>query len=334
MNSMKPVRLLLLTQPQVALFVGLSLLGSTLQAAPFLYSSGDLLLAFRQTGNADDLVVNVGSFTNYNAVPENTTLPIVALSAELLTATFPSLNGVTWSVSGTTRSTLNGFPSQSLWATAPRLVSDVPANAWLRKGQFVQGNAASQIDAVGANAAAFSSRTPAGPGNTATGVAIPVSNEAAFSQLIGTAGDFAGSFQGTVENTTADDFDGDPSNVSRSDLFELAPGTTAGGTINTAGRHLGYFELKPDGTLVFSTQGAVVPPPVIKSVTRVGDQTSIAFDTVAGATYRLRAVSGNALTQPLSTWPVGSSLVGAGTEGVLQDTSNDPVRFYAVEVNP
>lgn len=331
---MKPVRLLLQPQRQVGLFVGLSLLGSALQAAPFLYSSGDLLLAFRQIGNADDLVVNVGSFTNFTSIPQNSTVPIPALSAELLTATFPSLNGLTWSVSGTTRLPLNGFPPQSLWTTAPRLLPDLPASAWLRKGQFVQGNAASQIDAVGANAAAFSSRTPAGPGNTATGVAIPVSNEAAFSQLIGTAGDFAGSFQGNVENTTADDFDGDPGNVSRSDLFELVPGTTASGTINTAGRHLGYFELKPDGTLVFSTATAVVPPPAIKSISRTGDQTSIAFDTVAGATYRLRAVSGNGLIQPLSTWPVGSSLVGAGTEGVLQDTSSDPVRFYVVEVNP
>ncbi|MBN9691759.1 MAG: hypothetical protein J0M24_16080 [Verrucomicrobia bacterium] len=329
---MKPVRLLLTPPPKIVLVAGLALVGSVLQAAPFLYSPGDLLLAFRQTGNADDLVVNVGAATNYTSIPDNTTVVVPALSSELLTATFPSLNGLIWSVSGATRSPQSGFPSQTLWVTAPRLLAEVPASAWLRKGQFVQGNAASQIDAVGVNAAAFSSRTPAGPANTTTGVAIPVANEAAFTQLIGAAGDFSGVFQGNVENTTADDFDGDPANVSRSDLFELLPGTTAGGSINTAGRHLGFFELKPDGTLIFSTRTAVVPPPVIQSINRVGDQTSITFATVAGATYRLRAADG--LTQPLSAWSVGSSLVGSGGQGVLQDTSGSPVRFYVVEVNP
>ena len=88
---------------------------------------------------------------------------------------------------------------QTLWVTAPRLDPAVPSPAWLRKGQFVQGNAASRIDIVGINAAAYSSSQPAGPNNTTSGVTVPSSGDYAFSPIIGTEGDFAGSFQGSVE---------------------------------------------------------------------------------------------------------------------------------------
>ena len=43
---------------------GFALFTGALHAAPFLYGSGNLLLAFRQTGNASDYVVNLGSATN------------------------------------------------------------------------------------------------------------------------------------------------------------------------------------------------------------------------------------------------------------------------------
>ncbi len=269
---------------------GWALLTGALHSAPFQYSPGDLILAFRQSGNASDYIVNLGKATHYNALPTGATVNVLTLSGTQLNAAFPSVNGLKWSVAGANRPPLDpNYPVQTLWISAPRLESGVKSPAWLRKGQFVQGTAASQIDAVGVNAAAASSSQPAGPNNTATGVEIPVNSDFAFTPLIGDAGDYVETFQGDVENTTPDDFDSEPTQVSRSDLFELLPGTTAAGTLNQPGRHLGYFELSPNGILIFHTVSTVVPPPQISSIRRDGDVTTVFFPTVQGATYRLRA---------------------------------------------
>jgi hypothetical protein len=312
---------------------GFALFTGALHAAPFLYSPGDLVLAFRQTGNDSDYVVNLGKATNYNTLPAGTTVAVANLSAAQLNSAFPSLNGLKWSVAGANRPPVDpNYPLQTIWASAPRLDSAVQSPAWLRKGQFVQGTGASQIDAVGVNAASSSSSQPAGPNNTATGVVIPVNSDFAFSPLIGDAGDFVGTFQGDVENRTADDFDGAPGNVSRSDLYELLPGTTVAQTLNTPGRFLGYFELKPDGTLTFNTGSPAIHVPKIASVTRDGDVTTVSFATVSGTNYTLRFTDAAGLGSPITTWVAGPSLSGNGSVQSLQDTSTDAVRFFALEV--
>ncbi len=137
-----------------------------------------------------------------------------------------------------------------------------------------------------------------------------------------------------MENLTADDFDGAPANVSRSDLFELLPGNTAAGTVNTAGRYLGYFELKPDGTLTFNTGSLAIPVPEIATVTRDGDVTTVSFATVTGANYTLRATDAAGLGSPVTTWAAGPTHTGNGSVQSLQDTSTAAVRFSAVEVLP
>lgn len=105
-----------------------------------------------------------------------------------------------------------------------------------------------------------------------------------------------------------DDFDGESTNVSRSDLYELPPGTTAAGTLNQPGRHLGYFELLPDGILSFPTVSAVVPVPQITGIQRDGAVMTLSFPSVTGATYRLRATDSAGLWAPASTWSVGASI--------------------------
>lgn len=319
----------------VGLLGGFALFTGALQAAPFLYSPGDLVLAFRQAGNASDYVVNLGKATNYNALPAGATVDVASLSATQLASAFPSLNGLKWSVAGANRPPVDtNYPVQTLWVSGPRLDAAVQSPAWLRKGQFVQGTGASQIDSVGVNAAASSSSQAAGPNNTATGVVIPLNTDFAFTPLIGDAGDFLGTFQGNVESATADDFDGDPGNVSRSDLYELVPGTTAAGTLNTPGRFLGYFELKPDGTLAFNTGSTPPPVPTITTVVRAGDGTTVSFKTVTGARYTLRATDASGLGRPVSTWSAGATLTGNGSVQSLQDDSTAAVRFFAVEVLP
>ena len=208
---------------------------------------------------------------------------------------------------------------------------------WLRRSASLQGNTGSQVDAIGIRARyAGNDLLAAGPDNTATGVIVPLTG--AFqnfnlSDPVGPGGNYANNFQGNVENLTPDDFTASPSNVSRSDLYEVEPGTASGGTINAPGRYLGYFELKADGTLTFNTT-VTVPTPEITGISREAGVTTLSFPTVSGVTYRLRATGAAGLTTPVSTWTAGASVVGDGTEKTLQDNSADAIRFFTIEAQP
>lgn len=306
---------------------------ASLHAAPFVYAPGDLVLTLRQSGAASDLVVNLGPATAFSTLAAGSTLALARVDPALVTATFPSLNGLTWHVAGANRPPLiDVFPIQTLWVTAPRLDPGEPATPWLRKGQSVQGNAGSQIDAVGKTAASYSSLAPAGPGNTATAVAIPLTSPFTLGPVLGPSTDFVANFQGSVAQLTAEDFDADPGNVSRADLFELLPGSTAAGTLNKPGRALGVFEFRPDGTLSFTAATAEVPRLQIAGIQRVGDTSSITFPSVAGATYRLRSTDAAGLSTPISAWAAGASSAGNGSSLTLQDSNASDERFYAIEV--
>lgn len=313
----------------------LTLLAVAGQAAPFLYAPGDLILTFRQSGNASDYVVNVGKAADFSKLPPGTALDISNLSTVQLAAAFPSLNGLSWSIAAANRPPLvAAFPLQTLWVTAPRLDPSTAGVPWLRKGQFVQGTAASQIDALGNAAAASSSSQPAGPNNTATGVLIPSASDFASGAILGESGNYVGTFQGSVETVTDDTFDADLANVSRADLYELVPGTLAEGTLNQPGRLLGTFELKPNGTLEFRNSAPLPPAPRILGITRQGDQTSLSVQSVAGVSYRLRFTDASGLASAVSTWSVGNPVPGTGGELSLTDTASGAVRFYTVEVLP
>lgn len=302
-------------------------------SAPFLYTPGDLILTLRQAGNASDLVVNLGGAAAYSALPAGSTFTVTNLVPAVLAATFPSPNGLAWSVLAANRPPLvEAFPIQTLWVAAPRRDPETPAPPWIRKGQFVQGNTGAQIDALGRNAASFSSSQPSGPANTARAVAIPLGNAFAPEPVLGEPPTLVGTFQGRVEALTPDDFDVAPENVSRADLFELLPGTRAEGTLDTPGRLLGHFDLRPDGTLTFSNASSLPPAPVIAGISFAAGTATVSFATVSGATYRLRSTDASGLGTPVSSWTAGTSTVaGTGGTATLQDSPTSSARFYAVE---
>lgn len=330
---MKTYRTIVSIRGLATLVGGFAWFTGALQAAPFVYTPGDLVLAFRQTGNASDYVVNIGKAADYSSLPAGASLTVTNLSVDQLNAAFTSLNGLAWSVAAANRPPqVAAYPLQTLWVTAPRQVVESQSAPWIRKGQFVQGNAASQIDAIGNNAAASSSSQVAGPNNTVTGVVIPSNTDFALAKVLGDSGNYAGTFQGSAENTTAGDFDSAVSNLSRSDLYELVPGTSASGTLNTDGKYLGTFELKPDGSLTFTKPSLEIPRPTL-SVTRVGELTRISFGTVGGVTYRLRFTDAAGLSSPVSSWTAGATVVGDGSTKTLEDSQSEaPSRFYAIEV--
>lgn len=255
-----------------AALAALTMLPAALEAASFAYSPGDLLLTFRQSGNASDLVVNVGKAATFDSLPPGTTIPVTALAASQVSSAFPSINGVNWSVAGANRPPADPkYPVQTLWVSRPREIPTSQSLPWLRKGVYYQGTAGGQIAGLGANTVSASSLLPAGPDNDGTGVVIPSTGDFSVSPLLGDGGDFAGTFQGAVEASTPADFDSDPSSVSRVDLYELLPGSTAAGTLNNPGRYLGYFELKPDASLTFNT---LLPTPALPTISPIADQTT------------------------------------------------------------
>ena len=329
---MKPPRTVGRSPAWLPSAAGLALFTTALSAAPFVYSPGDLILAVRQSNNPSDLVVNLGKAKDYSALTPGTSFVVTNLSTAQLAAAFPSVNELKWSIAGSSRPPgVDGFPLQTLWLTSPRNDPATASLAWLRKGQFVQGNVASQIDALGVNTAAYSSTQAAGGNNTVVGVVIPSTGNYALLPIIGDAGNFAGTFQGSAEGVTPVDFDADPNHVVRSDLYELVPGTTAAGTLDVSGRFLGYFELKPDGTLSFRAGTPAPAAPSILSVARVGTVTTVTFATTTGVSYRLRATGLAGLLSPVAAWTPGASTPGNGAVQSLQDTSSDEVRFFAVE---
>ncbi len=304
---------------------------SSLVGATFKYSNCDLVVGFRIPGGASDLVVDIGPITSYDSLPAGTSVPITQVSGDQLLDTFSSLNGLEWSVGGAMRGNVNypQYPLQTIWATSPQSVPGVPGPIWVRKGQFTLGTTAAQIDAIGAGGVTYGSSEPEGPNNSASAIVIPSTEPTSYTAAIGVGGDFAGTFQGLVENQTPDDFDS-LSVSSRSVLYELRPVT--GVELNTPGKILGTFDLSPEGALTF-TAGEPPSRATITSILYSHGNPTISFTTVGAVTYRLRSTDASGLSKPISTWSVtGASIVGNGGIQSLQDgeapASN---RFYAVE---
>ena len=78
-----------------------------LQADPFLYQFAnnppDVLLGFRQVGGSFELVANVGPASLFYDAAPGSEMVIGAYDPALLSATFSSLNTLSWSVSSAVR---------------------------------------------------------------------------------------------------------------------------------------------------------------------------------------------------------------------------------------
>jgi hypothetical protein len=299
----------------------------SLRAQTFAYTNGDLVAAFRIAGGANDLVVDLGPVSKFESLPARSVTTITNLAATQLADALPTLNGVSWSVSAALRANPN-YPQygiETIWITAPRPDIYTPGNVWQRAAEGTLGGAASQIDAIGVNAATYGNGQPAGTDNTPTNIVIPSASFFSYTYQVGPYGNLSGTFQGNPENTTPTDFDlaGRPS---RSVLYRLEPDFYPHAT----GVVVGFFDFKPDGTLTF-TAG---PPPertIISNISYQGHVATISFATVNLVGYRLRYTDSAGLTTPISTWNLGSALIGDGTTLFLQDTSSTTDRFYTIE---
>jgi hypothetical protein len=320
--------------------------GAEASTTIFSDQSRDLILTFRKTGFDGGTVgsvvfeVDLGQASTYYGATPGSSIPVTAYNptAQLgNTSLFDSLNDLSWSVGGCVPNTGDSGdaskPTRTLWVTDPRLDPNTPASAWVRHSGYTQGTADSHIVAILANAQTWAnSAAPDSVTNTPTAVAIPAGNGNNASGSLGALGNYLGTFQGDVENTTPSDFAfaGSPS---RSDFYELQPDST--GT-SPAGTYLGYFELGTDGSMTFYALPLVqtYPAPTLSVSTDGAGNVFVSFPSTANGTYSLYYTNAAGLTAPVSTWPVVSTnIIGDGTVKSFQQTASGTGTFYSVGVH-
>jgi hypothetical protein len=304
----------------------------------FTDQSRDLILTFRKTGNDGGtqgsvvVEVDVGQASIYYGATSGSSIPITAYSPASQLGLFDSLDDLSWSVGGCVPnagdSGDSSKPTRTLWVTEPRSDPNVASSpAWSRASSFTQGQADSKINSILDNAATWAATADADSvTNTPTAVAIPNGNVYNANGSLGGAGNYLGTFQGDVENTTPLNFDsaGSPS---RSDLYELQPGSGAG-------TYLGYFELATDGSLTFHGPALTLPVPTLSTSTDTAGNFFVSFPTTTNGTYTLSYTNAAGLSASVSSWPkVSTNIIGDGTVKAFQQTISGAGTFYSVSVH-
>jgi hypothetical protein len=303
----------------------------------FVYTNRDMLLCFRKTGapggttSPNNLEVNIGQASTYSGAAPGSTITITQITAAQLAAVFDNLNDLSWSVGGCVPVGDAGdssVPLKTLWVTAPRNIDPAtPAAPWTRNGSSTQGLTSGKMNTILANASFYSGSVPADPtSNAPKVVAVPVGGHFEYGFYMGALGNYDNTFQGNVENTTSATFvsEGQPA---RSDLYELRPDGT--GT-QPSGKYLGYFELRPNGTMVFVAASTLPPAPML-SISVINGTNTISLATIVGATYTLYYTNSLGLSAPVATWPfVSTNIIGDGSSHSISVYSTDADRFYSI----
>ena len=307
----------------------------------FVYTNRDLILSFSKTGadggrtSPNDLEVNIGQASVYYAATPGSTITVSQYNSTQIAAAFDNLNDLSWTVGGCVPLGDTGdasVPFKTLWVAAPRLNPSNMATAWVRDSANAQGTTVAEINSILGNAAFYSGTIAANAtNNTPSVIAVPVNSGHEAGAFLGPFGNYKNTFQGDVENTTPPNFI-TGNTTSRSDLYELRPDSTS---TQPAGKYLGYFELRANGTLVFVAAGGSTPPPApVLTITVSNSLQTISFPTTTGASYKLYYTNAVGLLAPTASWPTASTTItGDGTTKSFQDSSTDANRFYRVQAH-
>jgi hypothetical protein len=297
------------------------------------YADGDVLIGFRKTGVSSDLVVDLGSIATFTnaAVNQRLTFTSVYTTNQLDVV---GLNSLTWDAftwidtSGGIANSAILFVSQARSSLNTQASSPPSASG---NNQFlVEGDMSLVQQGTTVN-------TSYNGLNTATAVLEP-DNSSAYATgesygtvMTGGAGyNFSGDFTDpqNCEQTTPSTFI-TGATVSRADFFWINPLPMGGHTSNT--KYLGYFELNTNGVLSYVAYPVSAPAvPVIQSITRSGNVSSISFTTGNSGTYSLRGTNSAGLTVPRTNWPAITYGLGTGSVLTLKDTNSTSAGFYVI----
>lgn len=324
---------------------------------------GEVFLGFRKTGSAKggtkEVVVDVGSITNFLTMSAGASTSITKFSASQLTDAFPgSYGNIQWSAFASTSvdtpwtNSIDVFPTATVWYTVPGTNVNTQTAVPNRNPHSGQSVLSQRIENVALGAASISSSLATSQGNTNADnnfilVEEPITFDGSGNTLTDNIGDVSdptfGDFGGgtltfTVENTTPNSFTA----PQRSDLYQSCASSskTSGtfidpftGKTNGACYFVGYFLLNQNGTMSFVRASTAQPPAPVISLTRNGSTSTISFGATNGATYTLYYTTAPGLTTPRSSWSVGSSIVGNGGPTNITDVTAVPNRVYTVGVH-
>ena len=244
-------------------------------AQNFTAGNGDLVAGFRKTGSFTgnyELVVNIGSVTNFLAVPAGNSISISNYSPSQLSAAFSDYNNLQWSVSsmvvGSPGYTWLGFERDTIWFTLPRTTVNMQTTPLARGTTTAQGAVRSKISGFFNGGYTLSSSQGSTNANNNSEVVIEPTagaNGNDYASFVAdpsdsAIGDFDGTMPTTVENTTPASF----TSAVVSDLYQSVPTTFAdpnqGGSTSGNAYYVGYFTLNPDGTMTFTRASNVAVP--------------------------------------------------------------------------
>ena len=257
---------------------------TAIEAQVFTYTDGDLCLGFRKVSpytENNEVVVNIGQASTYVNAAIGTTLPVSGFSSsQLVSGSFATLSNLTWSVFGwfsIANTNYPGYPTYTLWVTAPRTNNAVRSSDPSRKSFGDQADINGEMSSIFDNAVYVSSDIGvSGTYNTATFVRESIATYGMHLYSVWMIS-LVNSKIGTLNDTWVDNNDNNlevttPGNFSsgsvRSDLYEVRPLVNGhGGTVvdphtGTSGLayYVGYFEFKSDGTMTFTREGSSSPP--------------------------------------------------------------------------
>jgi len=281
---------------------------------------GDVLAGFRKTGSAAglyELVVDLGSVTNFLKMSAGTTINITNYSTAQLTSAFTDTGNfanLQWSAFAAFPGSfsswvtpLGTFPKDTLWYTIPTTNVSNQSQAPSRESYSQQATTKNLIAAVGAGANSISGFLAiSNANNNAFLVREPVSYFASgsgytLSDFIGdntysfTIGDFGGNgspLPQAVENTTPSPF----TSAQRVDFYQLCPSDIGvdpiTGLSGTTSYFVGYFILNLDGSMTFTRASSTPAAPMVGSVT----------STVTNGFGPLTVVFTNTATGSITQW--------------------------------
>jgi len=332
-------------------------------AQAFSYNQyGDVVAGFRKTGSfkgSYELVVNLGSVTNFLNVSSGATINITNFTSTQLTNAFMdtgSYGNLQWSVFSSFPGSispwvtpLGSFPADTFWVTLPGTNVNTQTQPPFRNASGTQQNQRAEIISVGGGGGAtyISGQIAANATNNNTMLVREPSTYTAYilTAFIGDVnntalGDFGAGgspLSYVVENTTPSPF----ISAQRNDFYQLCPSgkTDPINSSTTATYFVGYFILNPNGSMTFTRAAAagaapvasfsgtptngVAPLPVVFTDASIGSITNWIWNLGDGTSVTNASNASVNHTYAAGTYTVSLTVNGTGGSSVA--TSNNYV---------
>jgi hypothetical protein len=295
------------------------------------FAVGDVLVCFRKSGGANDLVVDAGPVATFTNATPNQRIPITQYTGSQLALV--GTNSVSWSAFTWLDDSVSPADVQwTLFMSKGRAAINSKTTPWPAGPQAGQQNTAGDMGSIVKGAVVCIGykgvNTPSAVGEPDD----PSNSNPNYTQgqsYVGTLGpnsDFNGDWFGTPEKTAPANFT-TAGTVIRSDFYQIPPSDTGAGSV----KFLGYFELNTNGVMSYVAYPASAPTaPVITSFGRTNNLSYVSFTTGSSGTYTLRGTNDAGLSTPRINWPAISSVSGNGSINTLQDTTAVPDKFYII----